>query len=66
MKTVSFTCDRCGRNAAEFVRMTKHHLIDAYRHDAHDVVERDLCEECASELDDWLMVSESDAGSEVD
>lgn len=53
MMTTTLTCDRCGEPATEWWRMTRHAYLDQMRHDAHDLMEMDLCPRCAEELRAW-------------
>lgn len=56
MRKVTFTCDRCGEPATEWVRMYRHDLLHGMRADAHDLQELDLCPACARELGKWSEV----------
>lgn len=54
MRTETLTCDRCGENATEWVRVFRHELLDGMRAGAHDLREVDLCPACAHKLFIWL------------
>lgn len=55
MRTESYTCDRCGRDADGAVSVYWHELP---LRQAHDLTVRDLCPECAAELRRWLGADE--------
>lgn len=50
MKEQSYTCDRCGRPAYAFVRMSVHEIVPPMRCEPHDFYELDLCDECLREV----------------
>lgn len=55
MKTESYTCDRCGRDADGAVSVYWYELP---LRQAHDLTVRDLCPGCAAELRRWLRADE--------
>lgn len=60
MTSTTSTCDRCGEPAAEWVRIWCHAYLDQMRHDAHDLMEMDLCPRCAAELRAWCTEKKED------
>lgn len=52
----TFTCDRCGEPATEWVRYSIHSILDGMRVGAHDINEVDLCPKCSAEFQRWMEV----------
>jgi hypothetical protein len=57
LKTEQYTCDRCGRAADGAVSVYWYELP---LRQAHDLTVRDLCQECADELREWLEGKKED------
>lgn len=57
MRKEEYTCDRCGKHADGAVSVYWYELP---LRKAHDLTVRDLCQECADKLREWLEGKKED------